>query len=297
MIYSGLYFDTLPRHNASGDSLIRLRLTVLEKLDIYIHSTKNCKPPVGYTLQCSSYQASYCRWSAEPQDTSLDTQNHGLAVTVNPLKPTTYSLYADYREAPPQCPSSASIVINPIQPVVAGLRINPTILDYDNLILRAEDYSVGNRTAPYGGWAGRNWYINGELQPHRDSLALFQIPPDAPDTIDLLMEAYSPTCLDTSFRRIPFRRVALFFPNCFTPQAESNNRFAPQPQGILQYEIWIYSRRGILIYHDTKPLPGWDGTYQGRPCPQDTYTYHCRYRDAATPNGWQHLHGTVTLIR
>lgn len=297
LTHAGLYYDTLPRYGSSCDSLIRLRLALLENLDLSIYPTKYCKSPLGYSLQCSDYHPTYLLWSALPDDTSLHSQQNQLGIFVNPSKPTTYTLYADYRESPPQCPATASITINPIQPVVAGLRTYPDILDYDHLILRAEDYSVGNRTAEYGGWAGRNWYINGELQPHRDSLALFQISPYAPDTINLFMEAYSPTCLDTLSRRIPFRRVALYFPNTFTPQAESNNRFAPRLRGVSQYEIWIYDRRGALIFHDNQPLPGWDGTAYGRPCPQGTYAYHCRYRDIAIPNGWQHLQGTITLIR
>lgn len=297
LTYSGLFFDTLQRIGTDCDSLIQLRLAVLEKPDLETYIINSCREPYGYTIESFSYYTPYRRWTASPPDSTLLGQEGNENIFVNPSQPTQYTIYADYRESPPQCPGTNSVSVIPIQPVVAGLRCYPGTLDYDHLTLAAEDYSVGNRTAPYGGWAGRNWYINGIRQPEKDSLARFEAQPEWGDIVNVKIEAYSYTCLDSAEKNVQFHRIALFFPNAFTPQADRNNLFRPLLQGITEYEIWIYRRTGQLVFHTSDPLQGWDGTYQGAPCPQGSYTYRCRYRDTLTPLGNKYQIGTLLLLR
>ena len=87
-----------------------------------------------------------------------------------------------------------------------------------------------------------------------------------------------------------------WFPNIFTPDGESNNRFRGYmnyvPAG---YALYIFNRWGNLIFRTTDPDSGWDGTYQGAALPQGAYVY--KY-EVLMPNG---IHregiGTVTLLR
>ena len=149
----------------------------------------------------------------------------------------------------------------------------------------------------WGGWGGRHWYINGVHQDVYNECVTFSAEPWWPDTVEVLMEAFTPTCLDTVIKKIPFKKIALYFPNAFTPGREDNNLFLPVLLGVIDFEMWIYDRYGTLLFHSLSADTPWDGTYQGAPCPQGNYVYRCRYRDIYTPEGNQSLVGTVTLLR
>ena len=62
------------------------------------------------------------------------------------------------------------------------------------------------------------------------------------------------------------------------------------------FHIYIYNRRGELVFDSDDPEFVWDGTMDGKPCPQGTYVYVCRFRKPGTNNLAQ-LHGSVTLVR
>lgn len=66
---------------------------------------------------------------------------------------------------------------------------------------------------------------------------------------------------------------------------------------IKDYEIWIYDRRGVLVWHSADPQEGWDGTSKGKQLPVGVYTYVCRYTYSFQPDNLLVRKGTVTLIR
>jgi gliding motility-associated-like protein len=66
--------------------------------------------------------------------------------------------------------------------------------------------------------------------------------------------------------------------------------------GIISYKYFrIYNRWGQEMYASTDFRTGWDGTYQGRPAPVDTYVWILDGTDL-TGKVIQRR-GTVTLIR
>lgn len=92
-------------------------------------------------------------------------------------------------------------------------------------------------------------------------------------------------------------RPQVFMPSAFSPNADAvNDFFGPSfHQGIIRYELNIFSRWGPKIYGSTDPFPGWDGNYQGESCPEGVYIYTLSYvTDVQTVS---HLQGTITLIR
>ena len=297
--HSGLYFDTLPRVNDTlCDSVVILRLSVLEYPETGIGKRQHCRRNIGWDLISGFPGVNYYHWTSEPDDSTLHGQERFSWIHVNPQQPTTYHLHLDYRESPPQCPFDTSISINPVVIVVAAMHAEPDEITYDDMHIIAEDFSIGTREYLWGGWAGRNWYINGVRQVKNNEWVEFYGDPSWGDTVHLMMEAYSTTCLDTAYKDIPFRRVALFFPNVFTPDRDENNLFFPHTTGVYEYELWLFDRFGLQVFHATDPSQGWDGTTPGGlRCRQGTYTWRCRYRDAITPNGYQTLTGTVTLLR
>jgi gliding motility-associated-like protein len=57
----------------------------------------------------------------------------------------------------------------------------------------------------------------------------------------------------------------------------------------------IFNRWGGLVYDTNQISPGWDGTYDGNPCPDGVYFYII----TAISNNKKiyNLNGTVTLLR
>lgn len=96
------------------------------------------------------------------------------------------------------------------------------------------------------------------------------------DYLITLSVADSNGCEDTTSLMIEVREEqAIFVPNTFTPDDDGKNDiFYVVASGMNEsrVELWIFDRWGLLISF-TKGTDGWDGTYQGEPCQQDTYVW------------------------
>lgn len=87
----------------------------------------------------------------------------------------------------------------------------------------------------------------------------------------------------------------LWFPNVFTPDAETNSRFVIQTSlPVESFEMTIYTRNGQLVWHSEDINQMWDGTRNGTPMPQGAYVYHWRLK---SNNRVRSGLGTVTLLR
>lgn len=293
--YEGVFFDTLPRAHSTCDSIIILHLALLPYPTGTIRAIHHCADSQAYRLVSSSEQF-YYSWTSQPEDPSLLGQEHADQVWVRPSTPTTYYLYIDYRPSP-QCPATGSITLNPLEPVKASMFISVDQLSYDRMTFTAKDLSLGTRECQYGGWSGRHWYLNGQLQTTIEQTTSFEVKPWWGDSVEVKLVGYTPTCADSVTRIIPFHHVSLYFPNIFSPSQPPNHLFLPTVQGLLEYSLTIYDRQGTIVFQASDPQQGWDGTRRGTPCPAGTYTYHCRYREISTPTGWQSTSGTITLVR
>lgn len=304
LTYEGVYYDTLPRVAGSCDSVVILTLAVLLPAQVQFHKVNVCRGEVGYTLMAGS-GGSWYRWGSDPPDADLEAQTGGQsnvkAVHVNPQVPTTYSVYADYRERR-QCPDSGRIAITPLVPVTARLYVAPDEISIDNLELTMVDQSVGNSDAEWG-YCGREWLLDGEQLSRWGQEEHLRLQLPSADSLRVTLRAYSYTCSDSAVAVLPVRHEGLYFPNAFMPGAGEGGSvgacslFAPLARGISECEIWIYDRRGSLVHHAFDARQGWNGRSGDVACPQGTYVYRCRYREAAHPNSDQLLKGTVLLIR
>jgi gliding motility-associated-like protein len=87
----------------------------------------------------------------------------------------------------------------------------------------------------------------------------------------------------------------LWFPNVFTPDAETNSRFVIQTSlPVEEFEMTIYTRTGLLVWHTEDIDHSWDGTRNGTPMPQGAYVYHWRLK---SKNRVRSGLGTITLLR
>ena len=92
---------------------------------------------------------------------------------------------------------------------------------------------------------------------------------------------------------------ALWIPNTFTPNREPNDHFTFfTTLEMTYYEIWIYNRQGLLVYHGNDINQPWDGNdLNGNACPQGAYVYHYVYSCTQDPDRRHPGDGTVMLLR
>ncbi len=280
----GLYSDTLQSiHNC--DSVLAVELTRLEIPMLSTETLYNCREG-NYTLVAHS-TAPYLLWSSNGYDSIPDSS--AASITVAPEITTTYTLYTDYEETP-RCPATTTVRLSPFVKPVAEMRVTPQMLSQEHLAFEARDISEST-------WAERSWYIDGVLQNTTDRVIYSNAAPDA-DSCSVWLIVYDGHCYDTAIALLPVQRSDLAMPNIFTPDAETNNRFIVYVHNIAGYEINIYNRRGMLVYHSTDINAGWDGRdMHGVPCPPGSYVYHLRYSTVFRPTAFQKAIGSVMLIR
>lgn len=76
----------------------------------------------------------------------------------------------------------------------------------------------------------------------------------------------------------PIEEVPIFVPNAFTPNSDTkNDRFLPILGCHQNYELSIVNRWGETIFYTNDPRLGWDGTYDGKICPNGVYGWRVSY--------------------
>ena len=270
---AGLY-----RYCCASDSV----LIVSHSARPIIYADKNiiCE---GDTLHLTAEQTDCYAWSSQPHDTALDAQQGQRRVVVSPRETTTYYLLGSTGSVA----DSLTVTVERLP----QLRIvaEPEVIDFDNPVLtleeRAEDIVVST-------WAFSDGFeATGHKVRHELNVGL---------TDSVWVTATGCTqrgcCSDTSLV-FPVEVLAVWFPNVFTPNAETNNRFGMvASKEVVEYSLYIYNRNGLLVWSVDSYGKGWDGhDLRGGVCPQGAYAYTCDYRLA---NGvTKRQMGTVLLLR
>ena len=105
-------------------------------------------------------------------------------------------------------------------------------------------------------------------------------------------------CFDTTTITVYVDHTTLWIPNAFTPEESTNNTFLVKMNDIQRYHIFIYDRRGQLVFESYDPEQAWDGKAQnGEKCPQGVYTYLISCHKITYPFDQIVRKGTVVLIR
>ncbi|MBR1516865.1 MAG: gliding motility-associated C-terminal domain-containing protein [Bacteroidales bacterium] len=278
---------------AGCDSTVFLSLSVISRPDLNTGFSFDCATG-RYILWGETCSECIHRWSCEPTNDELAGHETDDSLFLQPKTNTIYTFLAD-RAAGRSCPSSVEVTLPTIIDTRAILNLQPTYLSIDQLTLTAIDASVADGT--------REWYINGELLSAAGRELRYTARPDV-DSVLVTLAINNGVCSDTTSAVIPLIRTSLYVPNVFIPTLpgtsdvlhEANNRFRAQGTGITAFEMNIYNRAGILMFHSTDINQYWDGTYQGILCPQGAYSFIIKYKDPITPGNWQYTTGTVTLL-
>ncbi|MFA9211848.1 MAG: gliding motility-associated C-terminal domain-containing protein, partial [Moraxellaceae bacterium] len=98
---------------------------------------------------------------------------------------------------------------------------------------------------------------------------------------------------------VDIQPFTVFIPNTFTPDGnEFNNIFkAIVDLDPLSWKLEIYNRWGELIFETTDKNETWDGTYEGKPAKEGTYTYKVTYVPCGVIQEEQIITGHVNILR
>ncbi|MBP5341331.1 MAG: gliding motility-associated C-terminal domain-containing protein [Bacteroidales bacterium] len=161
-------------------------------------------------------------------------------------------------------------------------------IDYDHPVVTFTDCTEG---------ATLSQWLFSDGSTYTGSPLRHQFRHQLPDSLNVTLHTCNRLgcCADTTFP-LPLQIRSVWFPNTFTPSAESNNRFgAVTSMEVSEYELVVFNRRGQEVFHTTDIRILWDGTFGGTPLPQGSYVYRWNLRD--TTDLQQHGTGTVTLLR
>ena len=88
----------------------------------------------------------------------------------------------------------------------------------------------------------------------------------------------------------------VWFPDAFTPNGDGlNDTFRPVGTGIEKFSMQIFDRWGTMVFETSSPGTGWDGTFKGSLCPEETYVFKAAYK--MTGGEEKQVTGTVILQR
>jgi len=139
-----------------------------------------------------------------------------------------------------------------------------------------------------------------DRQVLNDSIVHYTASPISDSLEVTLIVANGYGCHDTACNIYPIYRGDIWVPNAFTPgrrSAGQNSLFKVKYNNILEYEINIYTREGLLVFHSTDPDISWNGTYNYKDCKSGSYVYVVRYATKKHPKLVLEQKGMVLLIR
>lgn len=269
---------------AGCDSIYDYQLTLRPYPEVTLEKDRVCDNGLAFVLTATEGDYNYV-WNSSPADSSLTAQQGRAEVRLTPQEATNYWVEVSHPDEP-HCPVTLWESLPKLEPVKAMLEVEPKNMEFTNLNFRAWDRSVNAD--------GRNWYVNYVMQESHNAMLSATAEPGIKELV-VMLEALDGNCADTATDTIFIVSPSIYFPNIFTPTLSTNNTFGPICNDLINYELWIYDRRGILIFHGDENTGPWNGESANGPCRQETYVYTCKY---TTPLGeTKRMTGNVTLVR
>ncbi len=224
-------------------------------------------------------------WTAAPPDPSLGGQETRSHIIVNPSSTTMYTVTA----VNGVCTNSKSTTVS-VEPMPIAIgEVTPRTVSLGEMEAVFSDISQYSST--------RKWeFPDGVVRTEKE---VAYIVPDDVDSISVRLWAYNPyDCFDTTMVTVYVDHTTLWIPNAFTPEESTNNTFLVKMNDVQRYHIFIYDRRGALVYESFDPEKPWDGKAQnGEKCPQGVYTYLVSCHKITYPFEQIIRKGTVVLLR
>ncbi|MDX2002162.1 MAG: PKD domain-containing protein [Chitinophagales bacterium] len=143
---------------------------------------------------------------------------------------------------------------------------------------------------PFDGWveftnlsqaATSYWWSFGDDNTSTDTNPSHQYP-DIDWYEPMLIASTEYGCTDTAAKQMYVMRKALYVPNALQPQHSGTDDLVkvwkPAGIGLKTYRAQVFDQWGKLLWEsqaleNTRPIDAWDGTFEGKPCPQDVYVW------------------------
>lgn len=184
------------------------------------------------------------------------------------------------------CDSIVQLILNLDQSFSASMQISPLVVTPEHPEVQLRDLSRSR---------SRQWLFGEGNDTAR--IAFISFPADA-DSLNVILIARSfAGCIDSVTGTVHCDLSTIWAPNAFTPDQPTNSRFFIPANDILAGEVLVYTRQGLLVTRFDLLTGSWDGTKDGTPLPQGTYTWVARYTTLAQPSNQHQAKSTVTLIR
>jgi gliding motility-associated-like protein len=243
----------------------------------------------GDVATLTGHDADHYTWTASPADPSLEGQESAPQINVSPSVTTVYTMVGHGTNGCDATPLTKTVTIVPLP--VPSVKLSPGFIDTDDPRVVLRDQST------YG--VSSMWlFNNGETMTGREVSHTFNNCIGY-DSVPVTLTSYNSLNCPTVYPfQIPVNVFTAWFPSAFTPgSSDGNDKFSIYTINEYQFfHIYIYNRRGELIYDSDDVHFEWDGTYNGEPCPQGAYVYTVRFRKPGTTT-LSTLQGSVTLIR
>lgn len=112
------------------------------------------------------------------------------------------------------------------------------------------------------------------------------------------VRAYDGPCQGTASIDIPVCPFYLYFPNCITPTFEDGVNdvfYLSNPEVVSDFEIFIFDRWGMLVFHSTDPHFRWDGKHKGKIAANNVFTWKA-YASPRTEKKKRAFSGSILVL-
>ena len=207
------------------------------------------------------------------------TVSSSQTATVNPQVSTSYFLTVT---GPGQCKSKDTIDVIVQTPSTAGLTDAVCPLGSNPITLAADSAGTSYLWSP-GGETTQSITVN--------DTGVYSVSITMPGRACPRLVTF-----DVGPEPCPYD-MYLVLPNVFSPDGSANNDFfTPITSGDFEtFKIKIYDRWGLLMFESADPFFMWDGTHNGKKCPEGVYYYIANYQQAGKEAASQA--GFLTLTR
>ena len=249
---------------------------------------------LGDTLVLSAFRddmqldSAWFEWTVEPPDPTFEGQQGQPVLHLQPTENSAYTLHSSPLSHCQQ--DDITVFVEVFSYPVPMLSYKPQTIDFDRPTVTLEDETPD-------AWRTIWTFDDGTVVSGTRASHIFNSP--SLEGVDIVMQTCNRAlCCSNYTVHIPVGVLSLWIPNTIITSDEANKYFSVQSnQELLDFEIYVYNRRGLLVYSSNDPHFQWDGTdNHGQSLPQETYVYIIGYRMPSTGEYRYSARGTVTLL-
>lgn len=236
------------------------RITILEAL---LKATISQPPPVclGETATLNITLPGKAPWSVDVSD-GVSTVTYGnsnitanpFTIKVSPSKTTSYTVT--------RVKDASGVILNLSNSVKVIVNPNPVFKLHDHDTLFSGGPVVLNPGA-YRDYIWQDGSTGNQLLTSTDGLYWVNVTDNN-------------GCRGSDSVMLRSCELMIWMPNAFTPNGDGHNdQFTAvyNPEVSITFQMLIFNKWGEQVYSTDDITKGWDGTYKGKPCPPDLYTY------------------------